>query len=321
MSSLDPANPYADYDVDRLYEFLNSYVLPWDIGQTYVYSNLGGALLGHALTRRAGTDYETLLRTRIATPLNMKDTWVMLPPGAKGRLAQGHTAGLEPATNRDWRVLVGAGGLKSTTDDLLNFLGAELGYTKSPLDAALKTQLSVRRPTERPDRQVALGWHVNTSPVGDIVWHNGGTGGYRTFMGFIRETGVGIVVLSNVATASGSDDIGFHLLSGKPLNDDFPERTSIAVSPSILDRYVGLYQLGPQIFEIYRRKDRMFSRLDGQGELEIYPEASSQFFMKHMDLQMMFLTSDGSDAVSGVEMRLNGRVTGRGRRLDSVPSK
>lgn len=160
ISSKDPANPYADYDTDQLYAFLNGYVLKRDVGESYVYSNLGGALLGHALTRRANTDYETLFRTRIATPLGMTDTSVALAPDAAGRLAQGHTAGLEPTANRDWLVLVGAGGLKSTADDLLTFLGAELGYTKSTLAPAMKTQLSVRRPTDRPDRQVALGWHV-----------------------------------------------------------------------------------------------------------------------------------------------------------------
>jgi D-alanyl-D-alanine-carboxypeptidase/D-alanyl-D-alanine-endopeptidase len=54
----DPANPYADYSVALLYEFLSSYELPRDIGSKYEYSNLGGGLLGHVLTLRAGMDYE-----------------------------------------------------------------------------------------------------------------------------------------------------------------------------------------------------------------------------------------------------------------------
>jgi len=74
----DPTNPYADYSVDQLYQFLSSYQLTRDIGSQYQYSNLGGGLLGHVLARRAGTDYETLVRSRICDPLGMKDTRITL---------------------------------------------------------------------------------------------------------------------------------------------------------------------------------------------------------------------------------------------------
>ena len=62
----DPANPYADYTVEQLYQFLSSYQLTRDIGSQFEYSNLGGGLLGQALARRAGMDYEALVRSRIA---------------------------------------------------------------------------------------------------------------------------------------------------------------------------------------------------------------------------------------------------------------
>jgi tetratricopeptide (TPR) repeat protein len=58
---------------------------------------------------------------------------------------------------------------------------------------------------------VGLGWHIVKGKNGDVIWHNGGTGGYRAFAGFVRETGVGVVLLTN-STAS-VDDIGFHLLN------------------------------------------------------------------------------------------------------------
>ena len=45
----DPANPYADFSVPQLYEFLSTYTLSRDIGSQYDYSNLGGGLLGHLL--------------------------------------------------------------------------------------------------------------------------------------------------------------------------------------------------------------------------------------------------------------------------------
>ena len=77
----DPANPYADYSSEQLYEFLSTYQLPRDVGSKFEYSNLGGGLLGFALARRAGTDYESLVRSRITAPLGMKSTGITLSPG------------------------------------------------------------------------------------------------------------------------------------------------------------------------------------------------------------------------------------------------
>jgi hypothetical protein len=54
----DPGNPYADYTVENMYEFVSGYTLGRDIGERYEYSNLGMGLLGHILSLKAGMDYE-----------------------------------------------------------------------------------------------------------------------------------------------------------------------------------------------------------------------------------------------------------------------
>jgi serine-type D-Ala-D-Ala carboxypeptidase/endopeptidase len=68
----DPKNPYANYSVEKLYQFLSTYSLPRDIGAEFEYSNLGGGLLGHLLALASRKDYETLIQTRIARPLQMR---------------------------------------------------------------------------------------------------------------------------------------------------------------------------------------------------------------------------------------------------------
>ena len=143
----DAANPYADYTAKQLYEFLATYKLPRDIGSQYEYSNLGGGFLGHALARRAGTSYETLLRNRITAPLGLKSTTITLSDALKQRLAVGHDESGKRASNWDPGVLEGMYAIRSTANDLLEFLSAELGYTKTPLAAAMAAQLAVRRPT------------------------------------------------------------------------------------------------------------------------------------------------------------------------------
>ena len=93
----DPANPFADYTVEQLYQFLSGHELTRDIGSEFEYSNLGAGLLGHVLALRAGSDYETLVRTRITSPLGMSSTGVTLSPGMRARLAPGHDRFLQPA--------------------------------------------------------------------------------------------------------------------------------------------------------------------------------------------------------------------------------
>src|SRR5205085_8424519 len=42
MTPKNQANPYADYSVEQLYQFLSNYQLTRDVGSQYEYSNLGG---------------------------------------------------------------------------------------------------------------------------------------------------------------------------------------------------------------------------------------------------------------------------------------
>jgi CubicO group peptidase (beta-lactamase class C family) len=315
----DPANPYADYTVEQMYQFLSGYTLTRDIGGKYEYSNLGGGLLGHVLARRAGVDYETLVRQRITGPLKMTDTVITLSPPQQARLAKGHDMSLEPTANWDLPTLAGAGALRSDAKDILTFLGAELGYVRSPLQAAMKAQIEPRRPAGSPVMSVALGWHVLSPPGKDlIVWHNGGTGGYRTFMGFDPKAGVGVVVLTNAATAVGGDDIGFHLLGGAPLSPAPAVHHAVAVNGKALEAVVGRYQFAPKVFlKVTRDGEKLSAQLTGQPPARIYPEAPTKFFWKVADAQVTFeIGADG--LASTATLHQNGRDIA-GKRVGDGP--
>ena len=305
MKPADPANPYADYSVEQLYQFLSSYQLPRDVGSEYEYSNLGGGLLGHVLALRAHTDYASLVRDRITAPLGMSSTAIALSPEMKSRLAVGHSPALQPVANWDLPTLAGAGALRSTTTDLLAFLAANLGYTMSPLAPAMKAMLDVRRPTGTGGLETALGWHVLTAHGHEIVWHNGGTAGYRTFIGFDRAARTGVVVLSNAGTAAGPDDIGRHLLDPElrllPPAKPAPQHTEVKVDSKLYDNYVGRYQLAPSaILTISRDDAHLFAQLTGQPRFEIFPEGEKQFFLKVVDAQLTFETDAQGKATAAV---------------------
>lgn len=309
LAPKDPANPYADYSVDQLYQFLSRYTLPRDIGERYEYSNLGGGLLGHILARRAGVDYEDLVHQRITGPLGMGSTAITLSPDLKARMAVGHDQTLKPVENWDLPTLAGAGALRSTTNDLLVFLAAELGYTDTPLKTAMAAQIAPRQPTGMKNVEVALGWHVSSTSAGEIIWHNGGTGGFRTFMGFDPKARAGVVVLTNTATAAGGDDIGFHLLTGSPLKSPPAERHAVALGAGALEPLVGRYQLAPQAFvTVTRDGDHLFAQLTSQGAYEIFAEGPNDFFWRIVDAQVTF--QRGADGhASGLVLHQNGRDT------------
>ena len=291
----NPANPYADYTTDQLYQFLSSYRLQRDPGARWEYSNLGFGLLGQLLARRAGTDYETLVKARVLDPLGMSSTTITLTPDERSRLAVGHDSSLARTKNWDIGSLAGAGGLRSTANDLLTFLAAEMGYGDTPLKSDMAFLLTVRRPTWTPNLSQALGWEVLSTPSGEIVQHGGGTGGYHTLVAFNPRTRVGIVVLTNAETVTGADDIGMHILIGSPVltlqppPPPPPERHAIAVAPEVLDRYVGRYQMAPEAFvTISRDGDHLFAQLTGQAVYEVFPEAPAAFFWKVVDAQLTF---------------------------------
>jgi len=319
----DPANPYADYSFENLYTFLSGYQLPRDAGSEYEYSNLGGGLLGHALTLATrSTDYETMVVKRVAAPLGMTNTAITLSPSMKSRLAVGHGATLQPVANWDLPALAGAGALRSTTNDLLTFLAANLGEVKTPLAPAMADMLKVRRPTPAPNLAVALGWHVLTTNGKEIIWHNGGTAGYRTFIGFDQKARVGVVVLSNTGTAAGADDIGRHLLdTALPLlapQAPAKTRTEIAVDPQVLEKYTGRYQLAPvATFTVTREGGRLFVQLTGQPKFEVFAESDKDFFLKVIDAQVTFET-DAAGNPAALVLHQNGRDQ-RAKRIEGEP--
>lgn len=305
----DPANPYADYRAEQLYQFLSTSELTRDIGSQFEYSNLGGGLLGHVLARRAGLDYAELVRTRITAPLGMKSTGVVLSPDVKARLAVGHNGELAAVANWDFDVLAGAGALRSTANDMLTFLAANLGSVKSPLATAMAAMLSVRRPMGPPGAgEIGLGWLVTKPKDDEVVWHNGGTYGYRSLVGYNTKTRVGVVVLSNMFTAAGVDDIGMHLLdSHAPLLVPPKEHKEVAVDPKIFDGYVGQFGLAPKfILTVTGEGDQLFAQATGQPKFQLYPEGTHDFFLKVVDAQVTFET-DATGHATSLTLHQNGR--------------
>jgi CubicO group peptidase (beta-lactamase class C family) len=285
----DPTNPYADYSVDQMYAFLAGYQLPRDIGATYEYSNLGMGLLGHALALKAGMSYEDLVKRRVLTPLRMTETAITLTPSMRSRLAPGHDAEGNVVSNWDLPTFAGAGALRSTANDMLTFLVANLDTAARPLARAMRDARTPRREAGSPTMRIGLAWHILARPTGSIVWHNGGTGGYRTFAGFDPVRRVAVVVLCNNGN-EGVDDFGFHLLDETfPLRTPPTQHTEVAVDSLVLQRWVGEYELAPAFHIVVTRDGtHLFAQATAQPRFGIFAESDSTFFLKAVDAQLTF---------------------------------
>ncbi|MDH4987703.1 serine hydrolase [Aminobacter anthyllidis] len=287
----DTLNPYATYTTEQLYRFLSRYQLPRDIGADFEYSNTGFGLLGQALARRASVDYETLVSQRITAQLGMSSTAITLSPELAKRMATGHNSDLQPVPNWDLPAFAGAGALRSSTNDLLNFLAMALSTEKSPLTDAVAAA-SVKRTPVNYDTQIGLAWMVTESSSGDIVWHSGGTGGFTTFIGFHPASKIGVVVLAN--SDAGVNDIGMHLLNRDiPLTEPKPKPVEAVIDPKLLGGYTGRYQLAPEmVFDITRDGDKLFAQLTGQPKFRLFPEGGHRFFYKDVEAAITFVPAD-----------------------------
>ena len=311
----NPANPYADYTARQMYDFLSGHTLARDIGEKYEYSNLGMGLLGHALARRAGKSYEDLIVERVLRPLGMNDTRITLTPAMQKRLVPGHTQDGARAANWDLPTFAGAGALRSTAQDMLAFLAANLDSMKTPLHRAM-AESHRSRTSAGPTMSVGLAWHVRQAPGNTIVWHNGGTGGYRTFAGFDPGSGRRVVVFSNSGWSA--DDIGFHLLNRElPLMQQPKERRQqVAVSSSVLASYIGVYELAPEFrIAITQQNDTLFAQATQQPRFPVFAESDTAFFFKVVDAQLTF-QRDSSGRTKQLILHQNGRQM-PGRRIES----
>jgi CubicO group peptidase (beta-lactamase class C family) len=316
LGASNPANPYAGYGADPLYQFLRSYQLPRDIGAEFEYSNIGLALVAQAVEQVTGKSYASLLDERIFTPLGMTETALTTTPELEGRLARGHDAARNPVSNWDLEVFAGAGALRSTAADISKFIAAASGAVSSPLDPAFAIMLERTRPSDPNGGKVGLGWFTLTHPGGEIAWHNGKTGGYNAFAGYDRQSRKGAVVLSNMASSAGIEDIGFHLIAENlPLTPMPAARQAAEIDPALLDRYVGKYALTPAfVLEVTREGDGLFVQATGQENLPVFAENETTFFYKGVDAQLSFEV--GADGKATSVTLHQGGYSQPGQRID-----
>ncbi len=306
----DPLNPYADYTFEKLLEFLPKAKV--HATAEFEYSNIGFGLLGNALSRRAGKDYEALVIERICAPLGMNDTKIALSDADRKRLAPPFDADLEANFNWDLGGIPGGGALRSTADDMLRYAAAHAGLDlpgAKPPATLVKAIAATHefRDKASGEQHIALAWLASKDRP---LWHNGQTGGYHSFIAFNEKTKIGVVVLCNTASMH-IDAIGagaMRIASGlAPAAVKLP--AAIELPAEVLERYAGKYKLPDgAILNVTRDGGRLVTMAGERAPRRIYPKSQTEFFGKAVESTGVFEV-DKEGKVTGLLIRQEGTET------------
>jgi CubicO group peptidase (beta-lactamase class C family) len=165
--------------------------------------------------------------------------------------------------------LAGAGALRSTANDLLKFLAANLQLVSSPLNPILQKTQAVQAQVGTPGTAIALGWHLLNHHETEIIFHDGGTGGFRSFLGFVEQKRLGIVVLSNAE--NDVNDIGLHLLESRYPLAKHPHLNSVRQSMLIPTYWMSMWDAMNSLQTLFSplRKNTIDSILKPQDNLRL----------------------------------------------------
>jgi D-alanyl-D-alanine-carboxypeptidase/D-alanyl-D-alanine-endopeptidase len=247
----------------------------------------------------------------------MDSTCINLTPEQKTRLVTPHNRVGEVTPAWDLPTLAGAGGLRSTANDLLKYVSANLGLTRSPLT-----------PVMAKTHQTPLIWNVQRDRRKvNLVWHGGGTGGCRSMVMLDKHRRRGVVMLTNSVGSIDAEAV-CRLLIGCDWRSDaaieWPpvppapvERIiSVKLDSKQLDAIVGRYVFLPDAISpngfhltIWREGDQLMGQTRGekvvQGAFELFPESATTFFLTINHARLVFDKSDNEEIIA-VTHRLEG---------------
>ncbi|EZH74162.1 hypothetical protein ATO12_14935 [Aquimarina atlantica] len=204
----EDSNRYKDYSVDDLNEYLSGYTMT-NSTRTYRYSSLAYLPLELAIENRMNTTYEDLIKDRILKPLEMNDTYFVVPQNKRDRLIMPYRNGKQ-MPELDMGQFPAGGGIKTSPKDLIQFIKAQLDLYVTPLSEAFEMTHKERFSNKK--ETLGLAWSIlrRKESGKTLIYHKGGSKGFVSFAGFNVEDQIGVVVLTNGIRYF--SDLGFKIL-------------------------------------------------------------------------------------------------------------
>jgi D-alanyl-D-alanine-carboxypeptidase/D-alanyl-D-alanine-endopeptidase len=185
--------PFDTYSTNDMYRFLDSYQLGRSPGEAYEYSNIGPGLLGLITSEAYGKTYREMISEVILNPLQMHST-VFEFESTEHPVSTGYVG---RKTMDQWiftESFEASGALKSNLHDMMLYLEANMTNLDDALYSAIR---ETHQETFTGEERLGMAWFINDIDGRDVIWHNGGTGGYSTITAFNKELQKGVVILTN----------------------------------------------------------------------------------------------------------------------------
>ncbi|WP_158624880.1 serine hydrolase domain-containing protein [Gynurincola endophyticus] len=259
------------------YEFLRQ--------DTRRYSNLGYGLLGLALERAAGKDYETYILSNICKPLGLSNTGFGTVGTTENLLARGYyylndSAGFIRTPDYYSASMIPAGGMYSSALDMAKFISAQFDGNKEVLSAKGLRMM----------QQLGIGWMRNYP----FITHEGSMLGARATIVVHPRLQIGWVILTNTT------DFSFNRINEYIASLIVP----VYLEKPIVDlvKYTGTYVLDGAYgkLEIYLKEGKLYSTYlqDMLPEQELYFSGENSLTVKGSnghDIRYEFIPGKGNE--------------------------
>jgi CubicO group peptidase (beta-lactamase class C family) len=278
--------------------------LEFQPGEKWNYSNSGYVLLGYLIEKISGQTYSQFVQENIFTPLGMKVSGYDSNSAIIPHRAAGYTPipnGIKNAGYIDMTIPLSAGGLYSTTEDLLRWEQGLMG-------GKLLSPASLQKMTTPFKQDYAFGIGVHTEKGHKIIDHNGGIEGFNTILQYYPESKLTIIVLANLngqapeAIAAKLADLEHGQSVVLP-----SEKKEISVAPAVLSKYVGTYELMPGFNIVMTLENgQLMTQATNQPKFPLFAQSDTKFFLKVVEAELEFFKDDKGE-VTYFMLHQNGR--------------
>jgi CubicO group peptidase (beta-lactamase class C family) len=284
--------------------------LQFSPGTKWEYSNSAYSLLGYIIEDVAKMPYEKAVRRYIFTPLGMVHsgfdfTHLNSKDKATGyfRLTSDKN---EAAPIVDSSVSFSAGAIYSSTGDLYKWHQSLQNNTIIKKTSKEKAQTPVMN-------KYGYGWGIDTIAGKKTVGHSGGIHGFNSNMVSVPEDNTCVILLANVANPNLekiTKDI-FSILYNLPY--ELPkEKMAITVAAEILNQYIGVYELSPElIITVSVENGKLMGKPGGQEQLELRPEKEDAFFVSEVEAEVRFTRNEKKEVTAMTLVQHGKEMTGK----------
>ena len=194
--------------------------------------------MGYIVEKVGGKPYQEALKERITSKIGLKDTYLgtgNTDPGKNEALSYRYIGGWKEAAELDFSVPGGAGAILSTPADMTKFIQALF-------DLKLVSRDSLKQMTTMRDGE-GMGMEPFTFAGKTLYGHTGGSGSSGAWLTYFPDEKLALAYTTNAKIYPVRNIVSgvFDIYWNRPFQ--IPAFDAFAVSPEVLDRYVGVYTI------------------------------------------------------------------------------